>query len=403
MPIQPTSGPAINVGPADFPAGTVAPSVPGGTRSRTGAVLDAIFNPLGGNLPNTQDRKFQFTDLFSFEGLFNAFKKPRQPYDPLSIPKLDVVTERQLAAAADDPARTAQLVAFRAAQGDRFLRQQELFPDRFAALGLPPGTPLATVRSLISGTPLASGPLEPVEQSSSILVSRIRQALRPPTTQERDPMPFNITPGFSAGGASMGSFGGDGSFGVFDRVLSTVGSVFGPGGAFGRRPLPMHTTTASFAPAALGGLGRAAVGGAIGALGVEALQGGGNGGAGCPTSPFTASNASGFRAQPFLAAAPNGKTTWFKPAGKPILWSGDLTACKRVSKIARRAKRTRGGALARRATARPRRRPARASSRRRATSSTRSRGRKFTAKQRAAQRRFAAAAKRGPIRKGQRL
>jgi hypothetical protein len=56
-------------------------------------------------------------------------------------------------------------------------------------------------------------------------------------------------------------------------------------------------------------------------------------------SPW-ASGRCGARAQAFLATNPtSGASTWFKPAGKPILWSGDLTACKRVGKIAARARR----------------------------------------------------------------
>ena len=59
------------------------------------------------------------------------------------------------------------------------------------------------------------------------------------------------------------------------------------------------------------------------------------------TSPFIPTQA-GARAQPFVSANPvSGKLTWFKPAGQPILWSGDLTACKRVGRIARRARRAR--------------------------------------------------------------
>lgn len=57
------------------------------------------------------------------------------------------------------------------------------------------------------------------------------------------------------------------------------------------------------------------------------------------TSPFVPTMA-GARAQPFIASNPvTGASTWFKPAGRPILWSGDLTACKRVGKIASRARR----------------------------------------------------------------
>lgn len=60
------------------------------------------------------------------------------------------------------------------------------------------------------------------------------------------------------------------------------------------------------------------------------------------TSPFVPTMA-GARAQPFVASNPvTGKLTWFKPAGRPILWSGDLTACRRVGRIAARARRSRG-------------------------------------------------------------
>jgi len=51
----------------------------------------------------------------------------------------------------------------------------------------------------------------------------------------------------------------------------------------------------------------------------------------------------GARSQAFMSNNPvTGALTWFKPAGKPILWSGDLTACKRVERVARRAKKSRG-------------------------------------------------------------
>jgi hypothetical protein len=57
------------------------------------------------------------------------------------------------------------------------------------------------------------------------------------------------------------------------------------------------------------------------------------------TSPFVPTMA-GARPQPFVASNPvTGRLTWFKPAGHPILWSGDLSACKRVGKIASRARR----------------------------------------------------------------
>jgi hypothetical protein len=47
-----------------------------------------------------------------------------------------------------------------------------------------------------------------------------------------------------------------------------------------------------------------------------------------------------------LFAMPNpatGRLTWFRPAGRPVLFSGDLATCKRVRKIAGHARRRLGG------------------------------------------------------------
>lgn len=75
---------------------------------------------------------------------------------------------------------------------------------------------------------------------------------------------------------------------------------------------------------------------------IDITRQGGAGTLAALTSPFIPSMA-GARAQAFISPNPvSGKLTWFKPAGRPILWSGDLTACKRVNRIARRARRARG-------------------------------------------------------------
>ena len=59
-------------------------------------------------------------------------------------------------------------------------------------------------------------------------------------------------------------------------------------------------------------------------------------------APFRPTMA-GAAARTFVVANPvTGKATWFRPAGRPILWSGDLTVCKRVKRIARRARRSGG-------------------------------------------------------------
>lgn len=61
-----------------------------------------------------------------------------------------------------------------------------------------------------------------------------------------------------------------------------------------------------------------------------------------PGTPMFRRTMSGARAQFFRTQNPaTGQDAWFRPAGRPILWSGDLTACKRVNKVARRAARKR--------------------------------------------------------------
>ena len=58
-------------------------------------------------------------------------------------------------------------------------------------------------------------------------------------------------------------------------------------------------------------------------------------------SPFIPTMA-GARAQNFVAVNPiSQKLTWFRPAGRPILWSSDVSAKKRVERIAKYARRGR--------------------------------------------------------------
>ena len=86
------------------------------------------------------------------------------------------------------------------------------------------------------------------------------------------------------------------------------------------------------------GVGPGGVGTGLDLPFIDVVPQGGGGQLARLTSPFVPTMA-GARAQPFIASNPvTGATTWFKPAGKPILWSGDLTACRRVGKIARRAR-----------------------------------------------------------------
>jgi len=109
-------------------------------------------------------------------------------------------------------------------------------------------------------------------------------------------------------------------------------------------PSPSAFALASGSPgfqqAGVAGLARQLPGFIGGVLGGELLSGALAGGGGA--TPMFRPTMAGARAMFFRTANPvTGQDTWFRPAGRPILWSGDLTACKRVNKVARRAKRKR--------------------------------------------------------------
>lgn len=191
-----------------------------------------------------------------------------------------------------------------------------------------PGGPGTAVRGDPTGTLQFSSPARPLPLSAGAFgPGRIEPRFAAPPPSIPASQPFGIQPGtqlFGFGGPGMAAF------------PTTTQASFPPS-AFAQ------ATQAGFALPALSGLGALArqlpgfVGGIVGGelLG-SALAGGGGG-----TPPFRATMA-GARAQFFRTQNPaTGQDTWFRPAGRPLFWSGDLTACKRVNKIARRAKRKR--------------------------------------------------------------
>jgi hypothetical protein len=100
--------------------------------------------------------------------------------------------------------------------------------------------------------------------------------------------------------------------------------------------------------AALGALGRAipgmiagyGIGEAFDSPQLPAVAGSGVMAAG--GTPMFRPTMAGYRAQTFRAQNPaTGADVYFRPAGKPILWSSDLSACRRVKKVAARARRKR--------------------------------------------------------------
>lgn len=143
------------------------------------------------------------------------------------------------------------------------------------------------------------------------------------------------TTGFPSTGSSdfLSGLGALGS-----GVASVINAIRGPQAMPGGMSF-LPTTIARSLPTIVRGAGSVLAGAGIGA-GLEALFGG-NGG--CPSSPFTAGGST-MRASTFVVPHPEtGRPTWFRPAGRPILWSSDLSACRRVRKVAGRARRRVGG------------------------------------------------------------
>lgn len=133
--------------------------------------------------------------------------------------------------------------------------------------------------------------------------------------------PANGGSGFNYDPFGLGSLAGG--------VASVINAIRGPQAMPGGYPL------------AFGDYSAVGVNPTVGSANNVAMLSSGRGA--CPTSPWAVTTGAP-RASTFVMANPvSGKATWFKPAGRPLLWSGDLSACRRVKKIASRARRRVGG------------------------------------------------------------
>ncbi len=129
----------------------------------------------------------------------------------------------------------------------------------------------------------------------------------------------------------FGSEGGGGWGDIARRLITTAGDIWGPNQAApgGARIQPYPYAQ----PAA-----------AIDIPFVDIMPQGSGQACTSLMSPFAPGGTRGLRAKTHVQTDPvSGRAVWFKPAGTPLLWSGDLTACKRVRKVASRARRARGG------------------------------------------------------------
>jgi len=146
-----------------------------------------------------------------------------------------------------------------------------------------------------------------------------------PSSQPFGQMPGTRPASFSPGGINMPAF----------PVSTQQG--FPPTGFSGI----FNQAQPLFQQASLGGLAAplirqlpGIVGGFLGGAAFDALSEGGG------MTPMFRPTMAGVRAQSFRATNPvTGQDVFFRPAGKPILWSSDLSACKRVQKVARKARR----------------------------------------------------------------
>ena len=139
-------------------------------------------------------------------------------------------------------------------------------------------------------------------------------------------MPFGQS-NFGLPGGGGFDFGG-----LIETGIGIIGDIFNPQQqqripGFPLQPQPQQAPRQL--PTDLGGMLQEQLG----------LGSGGLAQSGCQTVPFNA-NVGQRRATPvrFVQANPGtGKPTWFGPLGTPILFSGDLAACRRVERAAKRA------------------------------------------------------------------
>lgn len=309
--------------------------------------LGGLFGREGGaKQPDPRDEARYIADFIERTGQF-----PGVPNIP-----------RALSGAAGEASRAVGVAALRSyARGEIGTEDFDWRRSFFSAL--PPAVPvLHAQQPLPAGHPASTAtlpsvpiPRVPGAQYVTILLylwelyQRLRQRPRAPTYGYPYPVP---SPGSVGGGGSMpnvpalipGDYLGTGPgidfgdiYGPNSWACRTLGIGCGSGGV-PRTQEPFYPSQP--APPFYNVVGGGTTGPMInGAMGMG----------GCPVSPFRAGGQVSARAVPFVAINPvSGRPVWFGPLGMPLLWSGDLRAARRVSKIAARAarfsrRRRRGG------------------------------------------------------------
>lgn len=331
------------------------------------------------------------------EGIVGSSTKQKEPFNPFDIPKLDIVSARDQArveaiiaaaiAAGQEPtvadlANLQQIKDFRAAQNRRFNLQKELFPLEFLKFGIPLTATLQNVFDFLGSlTPLgqiphptvalpggatgdrgfaphlpgatggvagtgarlpafrtAGAPTKPTSAQQSAGLKFIKCLIQSvlPTRTGGTKMPFVTTAGFapSPGSLDFGGFGG-----IIQSGLNLATSLFSkpqsPSSRFpGLQPAGFFGPLVAPAARALGPIAAGAFGGTL-AEGFFGLGGGAD--TLDETAAFTDPVPGACRPKSHVKVNPcTGKGVWFVPRGKPLVFSGDMAACKRVDRVAKR-------------------------------------------------------------------
>lgn len=148
-------------------------------------------------------------------------------------------------------------------------------------------------------------------------------------------MPFIATASPGGGGSGF-DFGG-----FLQSGINLASSFFSKPQAPAQRFPELQTAGFPLLSRALPAVRRAlpAIGAGFAGSGLEEFFFGGNGGAGTldETAAFTDPIPGSCRPKTHVKTNPcTGKGVWFVPRGRPLVFSGDMSACKRVDRVAKR-------------------------------------------------------------------
>lgn len=305
--------------------------------------------------------------------------------DPFAIPRIDAVSAQEQRAvelrinkslirgdepSAADLAELQSIKDFRTSQARLFQQLQERFPARFAAFKIPFGTLIGDVFRLV-GIPLpgqsggaTGGGAVPLPRqvgggdpgafpsgrpppsagpargptaggfNPAIFLKCLIQSLLPIQIGGRQ-MPQIITPGpqASTGGFDFGGF--------LQSGINLASNIFSrPQAPASRFPDINQAGFPLIAPLAraVSRFGLPFGAGVAGGI-AENFLGFGDGGASTldETAAFTDPMPGACRPKAHVKINPcTGKGVWFTPRGKPLVFSGDMSACRRVDRVAKR-------------------------------------------------------------------